>query len=84
MQVNSENTLVVNKYSFRVAYDSLPRNKQSEARDKIKQVFSVKTNKAVWDRIAGKTEPKVSEADAIEQLFTKYYGIKVIWGAKNE
>lgn len=81
MQENSENTLVVNKYSFRVAYDSLPRNKQSEARGKIKKVFGVKTDKAVWARIAGITEPKVSEAAAIEQLFLKNYGIKVIWGA---
>ena len=79
MEVNSENILV-NNYSFRGAYDSLPRNKQAEVRGQIKKVFGVSSDKAVWARIAGITEPKVSEAAAIEQLFLKNYGIKVIWG----
>ena len=83
MEANSENTLVHN-YSFKGAYNSLPRNKQTEVRGKIKLIFGVKTEKAVWARIAGATEPKVSEAAAIELLFTKDYGIKVKWGTNNE
>jgi len=82
MEENSEKTLnTAGEYSFRCAYDSLPKNKLGEARRKIKEILGVKTDKAVYDRIAGKPEPKMSEAKAIELLF-KSYGIKLVWGEK--
>ena len=43
----------------------------------------MKSDKAVYDRIAGRTEPKLSEAQAIEQIF-KSHGITIVWGAKYE
>lgn len=83
MEENSEKTLnTPGEYSFRSAYDSLPKKKLGEARKKIKQILNVTTDKSVYARIAGTPEPKVSEAKAIEQLF-RSYGIKVIWGEKS-
>ena len=84
MITNSENKLIElseNEYSFRCAYDCLPKNKMSEVRHKIKAILNVKSDKAVYDRIAGRTEPKISEATAIEQVF-RNYGITIEWGAK--
>ncbi len=82
MAENSENTLSGNsEYSFRAAYDSLPKNKLREARKKIGRIFNVRTDKSVYERINGVYEPKVGQAKAINHLF-KTFGVKVTWGAK--
>ena len=78
-----KNELNLKDYSFRYAYNSLPKNKMGEVRKRIKQILNVKSDKAVYDRIAGRTEPKLSEAQAIEQIF-KSHGITIVWGAKYE
>jgi trehalose utilization protein len=84
MEENREkSSLKTNPFSFRAAFDSLPRNKQSEVKRKIMNIIHVTTEKSVWDRINGNIEPKVSEAKAFEQLF-RSYGIKIVWGANSE
>jgi hypothetical protein len=77
MNENSEKS--PKPYSFRFAYDSLPKMKQAEVREKLRKVLGVKGNVSVYLRISGEIEPKASEAKAIEQLF-KSYGIKITWG----
>jgi hypothetical protein len=58
-------------YSFKSAYESLPKNKMGEVRDEIKKILGVKTNKSVYDRISGRIEIKVSQYQAIVPLFLK-------------
>lgn len=82
MIANSEKTLIETKvraYSFRCAYDRLPKNKMKEVRRNLKHLLNVRSEKAIYDRISGRTEPKMREAREIENIFTQY-GITINWG----
>lgn len=73
-----QETLIMNKYSFRVAYDSLPRIRQREAREKLKDIFGITSEIQLYKRIDGEIEPKISQAIAVVNFFSKY-GIEVSW-----
>lgn len=65
------------EFSFKHAYQSLPSNKKAEVRDKIKKALNLETY-AFYQRMGGKVEPKISEAQAIEAIFSEY-GITKVW-----
>lgn len=73
-------TETINQYSFRHALNSVPVNKYQEARQKIKEVFSITSDMQLNKRIDGEIEPKASKVDEIEKLFWTNYKIKVQWG----
>ncbi|MDR0207053.1 MAG: hypothetical protein LBI45_07350 [Bacteroidales bacterium] len=66
-----------NLFSFKRAYESLPANKKSEVRAKIMSELS-KESYAFYQRMNGRVEPKVSEAQKIEAIFAEY-GITEVW-----
>jgi len=74
----SETTATINQYSFRYHYDSLPRNKQPEARQRIKDIFGIISDQQLYKRIDGEIEPKISEAQEVVRYFSTY-GIKINW-----
>lgn len=84
MGSNSENKLlnISTDYSFKHAYESLPKNKMKMVREEIRKILGVTTDKSVYDRISGRIELKMSEHQAIVPLFKKN-GIEMQFG-KNE
>lgn len=84
MKSNSENKSdIVGAFSFRHTFDSLPKNKIREVRQKIREILQVKNDKSVYDRISGRIELTMSQARDIESLF-KEYGIKLTFGNKTQ
>ena len=68
-----------NRFSFRKGWNQLPQANVSEARDRIVEALGLQVKTSFYYRLDGKCEPKVSEAEAIEEIF-KSYGITDIWG----
>ena len=57
----------------------MPRNKTEEVRLRIMDALGLQTRNTFYIRLRGKIEPKVSEAEKIENIFREY-GITEIWG----
>lgn len=57
----------------------MPRNKTEEVRLRIMAALSLQTRNTFYVRLRGKIEPKVSEAEKIEEIF-RDYGITEVWG----
>ena len=57
----------------------MPRNKTEEVRLRIMDALGLQTRNTFYIRLRGKIEPKVSEAEKIENIF-KEYGITEVWG----
>jgi hypothetical protein len=66
-------------FAFRHAYEQLPYNKTGECMDTMMKIFGVSTRQAVYRRMKGFPEPKVTQAVAIEAYF-RCYKIEVKWG----
>ncbi|MGL5914159.1 MAG: hypothetical protein ACRCZB_08330 [Bacteroidales bacterium] len=45
--------------------------------------LKISSNPSFWARLNGHVEPKVSEAEAIERIFSEY-GITEVWGGKSD
>jgi len=73
-----EQTIEKQKTSFKCAYDRIPKGDIRSVIDKLQSILNVKTDAAVYVYIRGVREPKMTEAIAIEQLFSEY-GIAVNW-----
>lgn len=68
-----------NRFSFKKGWKQLPRCAMTEVRSKIISALELKTVPAFYPRLNGTVEPKISEAQAIEEIFHSY-GITDIWG----
>ena len=67
------------RFSFKNGYGHV-RNKDLPAvKSEIMTVLGIETRMAWSQRLNGKVEPKVTEAEAIEGVFKKY-GVTKIWG----
>ena len=73
-------TAEISQFSFKHALDCVPKNRQHEARQKIKEIFSITSDMQLYKRINGFIEPKVSKKEEIEKLFWSDFRIKVAWG----
>lgn len=71
----------MNPYSFKTAYESLPANKQGELREKVMNVLNCQLT-TFYNRMSGRQEPTLSEADTISAIFAEY-GIKKVWNNNN-
>jgi len=69
----------VNKYSFEKGLNQIPKGKVKIVRQAIMNALSITAYTTWIDRLKGNVEPKVSEYDAINQIF-KQYNIEDIWG----
>lgn len=67
-------------FSFNRGYQQLPASKLKEARMRIMEALGLATDPSFYRRLRGNSEPKVSEARAIEAIFAEY-GITDIWGS---
>lgn len=67
------------RFSFRKAWGQVPKNKAEEVRKRIMDALGMKTRNTFYIRMRGEIEPKVSEAESIEKIFSEY-GITDVWG----
>jgi len=67
-------------YSFRRGYNNLPRKHIKKVREEITAALGL-TRESFYRRLRGEVEPKVSEAQKIEEVFNRY-NISNIWGDK--
>jgi hypothetical protein len=79
MIINKKKRKEINPYSFRLAYEGIPRKMMKNVKIQIKELFDVKSDKAFYERMAGVIEPKISEAKNLELLFEDY-GVTLVWG----
>ena len=63
---------------FSNAYGLLPICKKHEFDEKLKAILKVNTRTSLYNYRSGKTEPTLSEANAIAKLFSEY-GITTVW-----
>ena len=66
---------------FRKGYGQLKQKDVPDAKKELLEVLGVKkSNRPSWGNyLNGKTEPKASQAAAVEAVFLKY-GITEVWG----
>lgn len=67
------------KYSFQKGINQVPSGRKNLIRKRIMKALDLKTFASYYQRLNGNVEPKVSEAKAIEEIFSKE-GVKQIWG----
>lgn len=70
----------MSEFSFKAGFSQVKRKDAKEVRERIMQALGLTTRASWYARLNGVVEPKVSEARAIEEVFTKY-GITNVWGA---
>ena len=70
-----------NRFSFKKGYEMLPRKKTKRVKSRIKDGLKISSDIGFYNRLNGKVEPKVSEAEIIEAAFIEA-GIPKdqIWG----
>lgn len=69
----------MNNFSFKKAWSQVRQKDIEDVRNEIMAALALTTKPAFYNRLNGDVEPKVSEANAIEDIFNKY-GITEIWG----
>jgi len=67
------------KFSFLKGFRQVPVGVVSEVRDKIMAALGITTNVSFNNRLYGINEPKITEYQAIEKVFSEY-GITDCWG----
>jgi hypothetical protein len=81
--LNSKNTpeiTATQTFSFKKGYNQVKRRDLPRIQQELMMILHIKTRNSFYQRLAGRIEPKVSEAQSIERVFEKY-GITDIWGA---
>lgn len=71
----------MSRFSFKRGYDQLPAGRVQVVRGELFRALGISrgSRKAFLMRMRGETEPKVREAEAIEEIF-RAEGITDIWG----
>lgn len=69
-----------NEFSFQKGWSQVKQGDVAAVRARLMAALNITTRMAFLDRLNGKVEPKVTEYQAIVEIFEKY-GIKDIWGA---
>ena len=80
-QINTANTanFLKKKYAFKKGLDQVKRKDVKNVKMELMNVLGIKTRWGLDQRILGNVEPRISEAEAIEDVFKKY-GINDFWG----
>lgn len=69
----------MSKFSFQKGFNQISIKEARKLRNDLKEVLKINSRPAWLNRLRGVVEPKVSEAEAIEEVF-RSYGITEIWG----
>lgn len=67
-------------FSFLKGYRQVPHGFIAECREKIMAALNLKSTTPFYNRLYGVSEPKITEYQAIEKVFSEY-GITDCWGA---
>lgn len=70
---------MVRSFSFKKGWNQLKHVDLEPARIKLMDALDLTTTPPFYQRLNGKVEPKVTEAEAIERIFAEY-GITEVWG----
>lgn len=74
-------TQIIKNFSFLNGWYQIPIGKQYELKARIMKDLKITTRQSWLNRLYGKSEPKLTEALAIERAFAKY-GITSVWGGE--
>ena len=66
-------------YAFQRGFSQVMNKDVQAVRHEIMEALNVTTRPAFLSRLRGEVEPKVSEAEKIEAVFSKY-GVTDVWG----
>ena len=66
-------------YAFQRGFSQVMNKDVQAVRHEIMDALNVTTRPAFLSRLRGEVEPKVSEAEKIEAIFSKY-GVTDVWG----
>lgn len=72
----------MNEYSFKRGFAQVQQKDVQKVKERIMSALGLTTRVSWYARLNGSVEPKVSEARAIEAVFSDY-GIKDVWGEDN-
>lgn len=67
------------QFSFIRGWSQVKNGDIPKCREMLMEALNIKTRAAFLVRMKGNVEPKISEARAIESVFSEF-GIKDIWG----
>lgn len=70
---------MVRSFSFKKGWNQLRHGDVEQARNKLMDALRLTSTPPFYQRLNGKVEPKVTEAEAIERIFAEY-GITEVWG----
>lgn len=70
---------MVRSFSFKKGWNQLKHVDVEDCRKKLMEALSLTSTPPFYQRLNGKVEPKVTEAEAIERIFAEY-GITEVWG----
>lgn len=70
---------MMGNFSFKKGYQQVQQKDAKDVRQKIMTALNLTSRRSWGLRLNGIIEPKVSEAQAIENIFNEY-GITDIWG----
>lgn len=70
----------MNEFSFQLGFSQVKQKDANDVKKKIMTALGISTRASWSARLNGNVEPKVSEARAIETIFSDY-GIREVWGA---
>lgn len=68
------------EFSFKLGFSQVKQKDAKEVRELIMKALGLTTRASWYSRLNGSVEPKVSEARAIEEVFSKF-GITKVWGS---
>ncbi len=67
------------QFAFTKGFGQVPNNLVKDVRNELMQALGINNMQNWYNRLYGRTEPKISEAEKIMAVFAKY-GIHDIWG----
>lgn len=70
---------MVRSFSFKKGWNQLKQGDVEQCRNKLMDALGLTSTPPFYQRLNGKVEPKVTEAEAIERIFAEY-GITEVWG----
>lgn len=67
------------RFSFWKGWDQVKRGDVKAVRSKLMTALNIYHRNSFLDRLNGRVEPKVTEVESIEKVFSEY-GITEVWG----
>ena len=82
MKIMKKTKKVIPESSFNRGWSQIPHCFRKEVRNKLMDVFGIRTVSQFYARLRGEVEPKKSQIAAIEEVFREY-NISDVWGVES-